>query len=578
MVRWTYLIPRIVIISLIVLAVWVGSDPLVRRVVLSKMQDATGAKIELGNLRYSFSNQKIFLKDIAIADARLPTRNLLQAEMAYVELDSKSLLRRQIAIERGETSMVVFGSPRTESGVLPGFPASGEMEEFQWNPKQFEPIESIGVEWLDQFPIRDNRLPSGEELELVQAARELAKFWKSQLQRQSKQVTSLQQKRSKLAVDTADDGNPLRKGLVNARTEFAALALESRTLNSSLIELERIAHSHQQQLSESFNRDVQKLRQSIHPITFDSESVSKLLLTKFQEERISDIVGWFHWFRSVIPDPQSDFQSKRKRGVDIRLPGIEQVPGFLIKSIDLEGEGRFANRHFNFAGTAYDLTNEPSLHDKPISFEFRAQGDQHLIVNCTLDRRSELPVDTLKVVCPDMMLTEQLFGEENSMLVTMGPASQIQADIQITTTGDQLTGELVFRHSNVSLHVDKLHDMIGGSNTALQMNQGLASVDQFQSTVKLSGTLEDYQYSFESDLGSRFAHAANDLLATKTEQTFERGKTELQDLLKLEMSKLENEIMPEIQRLVQLLEQETVEIASRLDQQSQNQGRLRKLH
>ncbi len=578
MVRWAYLVPRIVILALITLAVWVGSDPLIHRVVLSNLQNATGAKVDIGHLRYSLSNQKAYLKELAFADPRLPMRNLLQAEMAYLELDADRLLHRQVVIERGEASRVVFGAPRTVSGDLPGFPTPLELEEFEWNPREFGSIEEIGLAWLDQLPANNTTALTVENLELVQIAQELSGQWKTQLRSLTESIATLKQERTDLSKATSDDGNPLRRNQVNAKSGFEKLAQQSKSIQARLIDLERVALSDRDRLSLAFSRDFHKVRQSFAATSFESDSVSKLLLTEFQEKRVSEIVGWFKWFRSVVPDPETDFQPKRQRGENLRLPGIDPKPGFLIKSIDVEGEGRFANRHMNFAGIARNLTSAPTLHDQPASFELRAQGDQHLIVSCTLDRRDEMPIDSLNVVCPDMELDEQLLGEKNSMLVTMGPANRIQADIQINATGNQLSGELVFRHSNVSLHVDKLHEIIGGSDAALRLNQGLASVDRFETRVTLSGTIDDYDYQFQSDLGSRFANAANQLLDHHREQEIELRKNELEKLLAKELMKLNNEILPEIRKLGALLEQERVEIASRQNSQSQGQGRLPKIH
>lgn len=576
MVRLAYLVPRIIILALIALAVWVSSDPLCRRVFISKIQNATGAKAEIGHLRYSPSNQKIFLKDLAFADARAPMRNLLQAEMAYLEFDPASLIHRQVIIERGETSHVVFGAPRTVSGALPGFPTP-KLEEFKSSPTEFQSIEEFGLAWVDQFPVNNVNEWMTENFELVQAALEVTEFWKTQLSSQVNNIATLKQKRDNLTQATIDDGNPLRRKFVNAESEFEALALQTTAINARLIELERLALSDRDRLTEAFNRDSQKLSESFQAVDFDSKSVSKLLLTKLQEERISEIIGWFNWFRSVVPDPSTDFQPKQKRGKDILFPGLEPRPSFLIKSIDIEGDGRFANQQFNFAGSAFDLTTEPTIHDKPATFSLRAQGDQHLIVSCTLDRRGELPTDSLNVACPDMELPEQLLGEKNSMLITMGPASRIQADIQINATGDRLTGELIFRHSNVSLHVDQLHELVGGTDAALQLNQGLVSVDRFETRATLSGTLEDYEFQFDSDLGSRFASAANQLLNKNRERQIGLRKSKLQDVATTELSKLTDEILPEIRRLAKLLEEERIEIASRRASHRQKQSRFPKM-
>ena len=187
---------------------------------------------------------------------------------------------------------------------------------------------------------------------------------------------------------------------------------------------------------------------------------------------------------------------KSKRGLDLKIPLAKKTPGLLIKSIDIEGEGRFANRHTKFAGTAFNLSSHPHLLDQPASFELRAQGDQHVIVNCVLDRRSERSIDSLNIVCPDLEIRDsQILGEPNSLQVTMGPRSRIQGDIKIQAIDNQLSGEIIFRRSNVALHVDKLNSLAGGDDTALKINQGLSGLNQFESRIQISGTFEDYNLS-----------------------------------------------------------------------------------
>ena len=576
MIRFTYLIPRVVIIGLIALILWVSSDPLVRRVVVNKLENATGAKVEIRHLRTSLTNQKIFLKEVSIADPRSPMKNLLQAEMAYVELDPQSLLRRQVVIEHGQTSQVVFGAPRTESGALKIFSNVGANDEPNWKPKQFEPIEKIGLDWVDQFQPTDNGTLAIENLELVQTTRQQDQFWTSELATQRRNILAMQEKSSQLKTITGDNENPLRPRFVNAKVEVQSLATKTQAIKARLIELQKIATSNRESLQRSHRRDCKKLRQSFQVANFDSDSISRLLLTELQEEQVAEVINWFQWFRSAIPNPETDFSPKQNRGIDVRFPGVKSSPGFLIKSIDLEGEGRFANRHINFAGSAYDLTSEPALHDRPASFELRAQGEQHLIVTCTLDRRGAEPVDRLKLICPDTELPERVLGEANSLLVTIGPASRIQAEIEIQAVGDQLSGNLVFRHSNVALHVDRLHEMVGGANTALQMNQGLAEINRFESKITLSGTPDDYHYEFQSDLGIRFANAVHTLLTDNSEKRINQRKENLDQLLKQQLTRLDNEILPQLQRFAQLLNAELIAIASLRDAIPSNlQGRPR---
>lgn len=566
MIRWTYLIPRVIIVGLIVLAVWVGSDPLIRLGMVQGLQNRTGAKVEIAQLRFSLANQKIFLKDIAMADPLSPMSNLFQADMAYIEFDKESLWRRKIIIDHSQASGVRFGASRTVHGALDEFPPTAAPTMTPWESKTVQDIEDIGRRWVDRFPVATTESITLNQLEIVQAIQTIEQFWRGQLQTRELEIAEIRKTRAELSnLTNRVNENPLRPTLINSEAKIELIAQKSKAVQVRLNELLRSAESHRQSLKMAHNRDFQKLRQSNKVASFDSDSVSELLLAEAQAEYVGEVLSWFHWFRNAIPNPETSFQAKKHRGINVPIGGIEPTPDFLIRALDLEGEGRIANRHIDFAGTAYNLTPSPGLHSQPASFELHAQGDQHLIVSCTIDRRKGDEIDKLNIICPDLELDGRLLGEPNSLLVTLGPASRIQADIQIQTINGELSGELIFRHSNVSLHVDKLNELAGGEDTALRMNQGLAVVDQFRTRVTLSGTLEDYQYEFQSDLGSRFSNAVNALLIENGENRIAKQKQALDEMLSQQIAKLDQRILPEIKRLSNLLDAESTEIASLRD-------------
>ena len=113
MSRWTYLPPRLVILGLISLAIWASADPLTQMIVVSSIENRTGGKVDVAQLRCSIGNQKLYLKEVVLADPDDASRNLLQADMAYLNFDANALWRRQLIITDGQTSRLMFGTPRS---------------------------------------------------------------------------------------------------------------------------------------------------------------------------------------------------------------------------------------------------------------------------------------------------------------------------------------------------------------------------------------------------------------------------------------------------------------------------------
>ncbi len=563
MMRLSYLIPRLIILSLFVLAVWAGSDPLIQRAVIKNMENAIGAKVEIAQLRTSSNKQKLFVKQLAIADPRDPLKNMIQADMVYLELDPQSLLERRIVIENSQTSQVVFNAPRTKPGSLDGS-SSSHSDQPSWQPKSFEPIETLGRRWLDQLPI-SNELPAEQNhFSLLVTAKTYNDFWTKELASQKQSISALRSRTKKLkSVAENNLQNPLRPNKLDSGSVFTEVTAKSQLLSKNLIELENALLKHRTALKAAYKNDLSKLSQPRDSASFDGEAVTKLLLTKAEEKNINEIVEWFHWFRSALPDPHSDFRPSSERGENIVFQRANLKPKFLIKTINLAGEGRFANRHASFAGSANHLTSQPELHDQPASFELRAQGgEHHIILTCVLDRRGDSWKDTLKITCPDLEIDGQQLGERNSMLVTLGPQSRIQAEVDLQAIDDQLSGNVIFRHSNVSLHVDQLNDLAGGSTAALRMNQAIGNLKHFETRVEIGGTVDDYTYKLESDLGEQFAKLANGALSDDNENTERKRKLALKQVYDRQIEKLEKEVIPQIRELAQLLEDEVYEIAN----------------
>ena len=134
---------------------------------------------------------------------------------------------------------------------------------------------------------------------------------------------------------------------------------------------------------------------------------------------------------------------------------------------------------------------------------------------CTIDRRGDQPIDQIEIACPNLEPGQQVLGEPNSLQVTMGDAGRVQANVNLKTVGDQIAGTIVLKYSNVSFHVDKLNELAGGKIAALQMNEGVTAIKNFQSTIKVSGPVDQPLVNATSDLGTQFAGAVNRALREK---------------------------------------------------------------
>lgn len=570
MIRWSYLVPRLVILGLILLAVWISADPLLRYAVINSTQAVTGSKVEVGQVKSSLLQGKVYIKDLAISDPRNPMQNMIQADVAYLQLDPRRLLHKELVIEHGHSTRVVFGAPRTESGELPNRKYPFE-DLSSWIPAIVkDQAHEVSQNWLDEFQSIVSS-QTEKNLELLQVSRQLNEKWPTVFARQKQKVQQIQDRIAKLKqIVEQPSVNPLRdplrtvEKLAELRAEIDGLGQQLEASRREINVLARSAEEDRNRLFDAKNRDQEKLSQLVRLNQIDAKTMSQLLLGNQQADQLREVVNWIRWFQNSIPDPKTDFYPTRHRGTNIAFQGSQPRPNFLIKSLELDGEGTISGQHFDFAGMAKNLTTQPTLHDQPTTFELRAQGRHHLIVNSTIDRRKGKHADKMQIVCPDLDMPPQLLGDEKSVIVEMAE-SRMQADITIEIVDGELFGQLEFLHSDCAMVVNHMAEIAGGQDMALRMNQELARIQQFKTRATLGGTLESPTIQFSSDLGAKFAAGMNEIVKAKAEEEVAQYRAKLNRLFNEEMQKLDTMLQSNFDHLAKAINGDSTRVSALIE-------------
>ena len=69
MIRWKYVIPRLLALTLIAIAIWLGTDPLLRWSFLRSAQQVAGAKVEIRSLKTDLWRGSIQIGHVTVADS-----------------------------------------------------------------------------------------------------------------------------------------------------------------------------------------------------------------------------------------------------------------------------------------------------------------------------------------------------------------------------------------------------------------------------------------------------------------------------------------------------------------------------
>ena len=206
-IRWRYVLPRLGAIVVVATLAQLGLSPLVRWLVIESGERTVQASVEVGETNVSLLGGDVVLRDIRVANARAPMRNLIEADRCELDLEAGALLHKQAIVDHGTLTGLRFGTPREMSGALP------EVESDAASPLNSlldENAMKVAREWLDNLHSRFQQNVV-DQLHSVQLTEDLLRRWPAQYAELKDRVTELRQQTNNLQTQArAAQDNPLR--------------------------------------------------------------------------------------------------------------------------------------------------------------------------------------------------------------------------------------------------------------------------------------------------------------------------------------------------------------------------------
>lgn len=86
-------------------------------------------------------------------------------------------------------------------------------------------------------------------------------------------------------------------------------------------------------------------------------------------------------------------------------------------------------------------------------------------------------------------------------------------------------------------------------------------INEFSSTIQLSGTIDSYRHTAKSDLGGKFANAVNSILEEKKDSAIAQRKAMLAKTKQLQIESINESIVNRLNIMSQSLQQNDVRVA-----------------
>lgn len=559
--RWSYLIPR----GVLLLIFWgffaFAFDPLLHRAAVTVGQEAVGARIEMQELTTSFFPPIVETRNVRVANRFSPGKNLIEFEELHFELEGDPLLRRNFVVKQGRITGLKWSTERGDAGSVEGSIFDGLQGILQVDGLGDQAAE-LGEAGLQALIEQAGLGMDPRQLETVRVADELERQWTGRFEDYEQRVKLLEEQAKGIERSVRNvEGNTLEKldAYRGAAVAVDQLLAEAARIRSELSLLPQTARSDFERLDDARVRDQGMIGEKLRVLSLDPEAISEALLGRELTERLQQNIAWMRVIQQQVQFAIDPPEPERMRGDDIQFPTGHELPRFLVRSLTLSGAADINGQMLPFEGTVSGLSSDAKLYGQPVLVHAALQAEGTIELDAMFDQTQDLPVQQFAMTYNlPRQLTTELGDPGGIALVVKAQGLATRAFLEIK--GERLKGELTLSHNPVTLHVSADADL--NSDLRRMLDTALQDVGRLDAAVSVAGTVDEPKLSLRSNLGPQMAEGVN--------RTF---SAELESHRQKLMAELDAAAQQRTVELRQLMQERYREVLSQLDL-NENQAQL----
>ncbi|MDP6447045.1 MAG: TIGR03545 family protein [Pirellulaceae bacterium] len=497
MIRWKYVVPRLLAVAAVALFVVFGLDPLLRWSLASLGSRIVGAKVEIDSVQTSLTHTKLKMTGLAVANPKSPMENLAQADSVVVDLNSNAFFRRQFVVDQAAVHGLVVSAPRDESGEL--------------DDKQIQPPRDAGFalpelneQWVKQLG-EDGAKGLIAELESVRLADQLAEKWKTRYETLEQQARMVPERIKWLRqlYERTDRNNPLQvaEALDSANRELVDLRAIVNNIRFQVRAAPNEARADWASLEAARQRDLTQLRQRFHLDALEEGKLSNYFLEAETQRRLATVFAWVNRCRQLL-EVTSEPEAKRFAGEDVHFASLP--PDLWIRRMSIDGMADIDDKQFPFVAYATDVSTQPARLDRPTVLRLQAKGDVAVLAHATIDYRLGVARQHYVIDIPELVMQERTWGDADKISLEVG-RSRARIWCELTLEYGELAGRLIFQQPELDLQPRTRGRL--GERFDNNLATALTNVNSLEAVVSINGPPRRPKVELESNLGGQVATA-----------------------------------------------------------------------
>lgn len=545
--RWTYLISRLVIVA----SVWgflaFGLDPLLRNSAVLALQSVTGAKADISVLSTKFFPPTVTLRNVALASAGRPGKNIVEFDELHVSLELSSLSRRRFVVEDGHLHGVRFDTRRSDDGQLEEStePVSDEPS---W---MSEKLTDLGDEWLNNLTEQVKAQLDPSVLETYRVGTEMYEKWDASFMELSSRAKAMKPRVQQLRTQfqQAREGETLQQieQYIQVAERAEQVVLDVQQFRDELRGIVPEVRNDFQLLNDARQRDQEKVMRTLSLLKPDARRISQALLGRTVYGQIQQTLTWIQAAREYQSELKEQVRPPRSAGRDIEFLARSPAPDFLLKKLALSGQISVNEELVPFKAKISDVTEDPKLLGRPCVLRLKAEGTRPLQLRVTWDATGEVP-------CAEMLAS---FRDTNAIPLRAGnpqragfsgTLSDLSWTTRLTLTGNQIDGNIELLSQIGDLHFEAADNV--RPEIVEAANDAFSSVHVLNATVVLGGTLTQPDIELHSDVGEQVAAGVQQAFTHQLDRARERLLAEANTYAGDQIEKLKGRFSGEYETLI----------------------------
>ncbi len=507
MIRWSFVLSRIVIIAAIILLLRWGLGPVASYVTIAGIEQATGAKVEIDSAQVGLFPPSIRYNDLRIADPRSgkEMQDAFRAQSIEFAIDGDALLHRRWVAREGKITGITISSERESTGH---FAPEEEAAESPSDAPSF--LKRMITASSDKF--EDEAESVTKNLETVRRSKEIRERWENEYASLVVRARNLEKQIREVRDQVRGITNPLRdwpelqKTLEQARSARNELMAVRQSIDSLPERLQADLAS----LDEAKKIDMDKVASYIPANLKNGDDFGIDMLRYAVQKQISDIRNYLDGGRAIANYTVVAPESSRERGKDIDLLGDNRLAQVLIRHCEIGGLMRASGHDYNVKGIVENLTNEPHRLDEPTLAKFQLDGPEVVRVEFVRDRRRGANEELLTIHWPQMDAKPIRLGNERDAGIQIS-GGQRELWVQLRSAGDDVKGRFVSKQTGLQMQL-ALDEKFAKSAGVKSLQSSLNSVDRIEIDANFEGKWNDLSMQMHTNLGQVFRRATQDAI------------------------------------------------------------------